>query len=185
MSIGKWVTGVVEVDETFVGGKYDKRRKRAPWGKQAVAGVLECGKDGQPSKVRAFAIRTTSKAILTGVVRSNVAPDAEMLCTDQAPGYKSVGRGYRHEVVNHIAMEYARRTGESLITTNNVENFWSLFKRALVGQYHSVSVKHLTRYLDESTFKFNNRHEADQFGSTVSRMVNSSALPLAELTFDE
>jgi hypothetical protein len=112
---GGLFTGVVEVDETFVGGKYDKRRKRAPWGKQAVAGVLERGKDGEPSKVRAFPIPTTSRAILTGVVRNNVAPDAEMLCTDQAPGYKSVGRGYRHEVVNHIALEYARRTGESLV----------------------------------------------------------------------
>ncbi len=72
-----------------------------------------------------------------------------------------------------------------LISTNGIENFWSLFKRALVGQHHSVSVKHLFRYLDESVYKFNNRRSADIFAATVARMVNSTALPYTDLTASE
>jgi len=84
--------------------------------------------------------------------------------------------------VNHIRKEYALRVNGALITTNGIENFWSLFKRALVGQHHSVSVKHLSRYLDESVYKFNNRRAANIFALTVARMASSTALPYADLT---
>jgi hypothetical protein len=78
-------------------------------------------------------------------------------------------------------MEYARREGETLITTNGIENFWSLFKRGLVGQFHNVSIKHLHRYLEEFTFRFSNRDAADLFNLTVGRMLETIGMPYREL----
>jgi hypothetical protein len=129
--------------------------------------VLQRGQNGEPSKVRAFLVKTPSRAVLTGAVRDTVSTDATLLCTDQSSAYKSLRREYRHEVVNHIAMEYARRSGDTLVTTNGIENFWSLFKRGLVGQFHSVSIKHLRRYLDEFAFRFSNRDAADRMLATI------------------
>jgi hypothetical protein len=65
--------------------------------------------------------------------------------------------------VNHIALEYVRK-GDKEVHTNSIENFWSLFKRGVIGQYHQISVKHMHRYLDELTFRFNNRESANLFG---------------------
>jgi len=174
--------GTVEVDETYIGGKFDIRRKRQRYGKQGVAGVVKRASESEPAQVRARKIVDRSGSILVGFVRDNVSTDAEMVCTDSNPSYfKLARRGYSHEVVNHIKGEYARGS----VHTNSVENFWSLFKRALVGQYHSVSVKHLGRYLDESAYKFNERHNARVFDATVSRMATATALPLADLTASE
>jgi hypothetical protein len=174
--------GTVEVDETYVGGKFDIRRKRQKYGKQGVVGVVQRGEGDEPSKVRVRKIVDKSGSVLVGFVRDNVSMDAEMVCTDSNPSYFKLGRaGYTHEVVNHIKGEYARGQAH----TNNVENFWSLFKRALVGQHHSVSVKHLTRYLDEAAYKFNNRRDSEIFTSTVERMVNTDAMPYEDLTASE
>src|SRR5262249_37298796 len=153
-------------------------RKRERFQTQAVMGFLERGKDGKPSQVQVFPVKKLNAQWLVGAIRQRVDADAELLCTDQSPIYKGLKPMYKynHEAVNHIAEQYARRQGTTLITTNGIENFWSLFKRALVGQYHSVSVKHLPRYLDEATFKFNGRG-TDLFRSAVQRMVNRQGLP--------
>ena len=103
------LTGVVEADETYVGGRYDRRRKRAPHDKQPVVGFLERSADGQPSRVRAFPIRTNSTTVLTGAVTNNVSRNADVFITDQYAGYKKVGKLYRHETVNDIALEYVRK----------------------------------------------------------------------------
>lgn len=92
-------TGKVEVDETYVGGRYDRRRKREAWGKQGVAGALQRSMDDQPSQVRVEKISTPSKAVLTGFVRRNVSTDAKILYTDEASPYKSLKSDYRHEIV--------------------------------------------------------------------------------------
>ncbi len=82
-------------------------------------------------------------------------------------------------MVNHIAMEYARRSGS--ITTNGIENFWRLFKRGLVGQFHNISIKRLSRYLDEFTYRFSNRDAADLFNLTVGRVLATIGMPYREL----
>jgi hypothetical protein len=174
-------TGQVEADETFIGGKYDKRRNRKPWDKQAVVGMLERSQNGEPSKVRAFPIKRASKTFLTGAVRDNVSPEAALLCTDQSRSYKSLGCAYRHEVGNHIREEYVRRSGDALISTYGIENFWSLFKRGLVGQFHNVSIKHLSPLLDEFTFRFSDRGSADLFNLTVGRMLETIGMPYRQL----
>lgn len=143
------LTGIVEVDETYVGGKYDRRRKKGPKGQQPVVGLIERG-----GKVQTYTIPTPSKTVLVGVIKDRIAPNAELVITDQLTSYKTVGKTHRHAVINHIR-EYVRGN----IHTNTIENFWSLLKRGIIGSYHKVSVKHLPRYLAEFSYRFNNRDE--------------------------
>jgi len=76
------------------------------------------------------------------------------VCTDQSPIYGSLTKeGYTHQIVNHSAKEWVR--GD--VHTNGIENFWSLFKRGVIGSFHKISVKQLDRYLAEFMFRFNNR----------------------------
>jgi transposase-like protein len=168
-------SGVVEADETYVGGRYDRRRKRLPKEKPAVMGIIERG-----GKVIAMHIPTPSKMVLTGKVRDHVLPEAEMVVTDQLAAYKSLGKEFRHKVINHIT-EYVRGN----IHTNTIENFWSLFKRGVIGSFHKVSLKHLPRYLDEFTYRFNNRKHPDIFGMTVENLMRGSALQYKALTAGE
>lgn len=180
-------TGVVEVDETFIGGKYDKRRKSIEnaYDKQAVMGIIERGKGGKPSTVRAFPIPHTGKGILNPAIRANVSMDAKMVCTDQYVSYQSLARdGYRHQTVNHIKLEWVRPSQVGLIHTNNIESFWSLFNRGLVGSFHQVSRKHLARYLDEFTYRSNNRH-SDLFSLTMGDLIERPALTYRNLIASE
>ena len=169
---GEKLKGIVEVDETYVGGKYDRRRKRGPWEKVPVIGLVE-----RKGRLEAKRISHPSKAVLTGVVRGRVSAEAEMVITDQHPGYAALKSDYRHQVVNHIRQWVRART----IHTNTIENFWSLFKRGLVGSFHKVSAKHLHRYLNEFTYRFNRRGEHDLFGQTVGRLLTREWLPYQEL----
>jgi len=175
-------TGVVEVDETYVGGKYDRRRKREPHDKQPVFGVVQRGSGEEHSKVRAFPIPTNSATVLTGAVKGNVSAKAELFITDEWRGYKKVGKSYQHETVKHIQLEYKRKGDPRNIHTNSVEGFWSLFKRGLIGSFHKVSVKHLGRYLNEFEFRFNHRKNEELFAMTIINLLIGSALPYAELT---
>jgi hypothetical protein len=96
------------------------------------------------------------RCVLNGAVRGNVSTKAELFITDEWKGYKQVGKRYEHETVKHIKLEYVRK-GDPRIHTNSIEGFWSLFQRGLVGSFHKVSVKHLQRYLDEFSFRFESR----------------------------
>jgi hypothetical protein len=97
-------------------------------------------------------------------------------------GYKKVGKNYQHETVKHIQLEYKRKGDPRNIHTNSVEGFWSLFKRGLIGSFHTVSVKHLGRYLNEFEFRFNHRKNEELFAMTIINLLIASALPHAELT---
>jgi ISXO2-like transposase domain/Transposase zinc-ribbon domain len=183
---GRVFMGTVEADETYIGGKYDRRRQRGPYEKQPVVGFVQrpteyAGKK-LCSQVRAFPIQTASASVLSGAVTNNVAINADVFITDQNPGYTSIGKFYRHETVNHISLEYVRKGDPRSIHTNSIENFWSLFKRGLIGSYHKVSIKHLRRYLDEFTFRFNNRETQDLFGLVMLNLVIAAGIKYAELT---
>jgi hypothetical protein len=175
------LTGVVEADETFIGGERDKRRKRAAYDKQPVFGAIQRSANGEPSKVRSFPIPSASKAVLTAAVKNTISTESELCITDQWPGYKNVGKQYRHETVNHIKLEYVRKGDPRSIHTNSIENFWSLFNRGVIGSFHQVSVKHLRRYLDEFTFRFNNRKAEDLFGLVMLNLVIATGIKYAEL----
>jgi transposase-like protein len=177
-------TGVVEVDETYVGGKARnmhadvRRRKITGTGgidKTPVFGIMERG-----GRVEAYAIPNVKKAVLVGKIKDRVSTDAELIVSDELRSYNPLAKSYRHEVINHIR-EWARGN----IHTNTIENFWSLFKRGLMGSFHKVSVKHLPRYLAEFTYRFNRREEANIFIQTLARLAGTGTMPYSKLVTGE
>ncbi len=168
------MTGIVEADETYVGGKYDKRCKRGPWEKQPVMGIVQrASAEGEVAKVEAYKIPTPSKAILVGKIKERVDTDAEVVVTDELAAYDSVIKTHHHETVNHSKLEWVRGN----FHTNTVENFWSLFKRGVIGQFHRMSIKHLDRYIAEFTYRHNGR-KLDLFTLVLARLVGEKALPM-------
>ena len=159
--------GIVEVDETFLGGK-DKNRH---WDKKShVTGGIGSGKVGvigaisRKGNVVCQIIENTDAATLNRFVRKAVSDKVDLVATDEHGGYGYLeALGYRHESVSHSAGEYVR--GE--VHTNNLENFWSLLKRGVIGTYHHVSKKYLPLYLAEFQFRFNNRENPDIFGEAM------------------
>jgi transposase-like protein len=171
------LSGEVEVDETFIGGKARnmhaaKRRKKiqcpGPYDKVPVMGILERG-----GKVRAVVIPNTRKKNLQPIVREHVEAGAAIF-TDQLKSYVGLEADYAHQIIDH-AVEYVRGS----VHTNGLENFWSLAKRGLHGTYVSVEPFHLFRYFDEQAFRYNNRKDADgvplndgeRFSLAVSQIV--------------
>lgn len=153
------MTGVVEADETFIGGKArfmhaakrrEKIRGRGPMGKAIVFGLL----DRETGKVRASVVGTRRKHHLHHEIRENVALGSE-LNTDALRSYDGLDE-YTHKVVDH-----AERYVDGTVHTNRLENFWSLLKRSIKGTYVSVEPFHLFRYLDEQSFRFNERKATD------------------------
>ena len=157
-SISK-LSGEVEVDETFIGGKArnmhrDKRAEkitgRGPEGKTIVAAVLERG-----GRVHAKVVGTRKKGDLQKLVREHVE-GGSMLYSDALKSYDGLNADYTHQVIDH-AVEYVNGS----VHTNGLENFWSLLKRSIRGTYVSVEPYHLFRYLDEQAFRFNARKSND------------------------
>jgi transposase-like protein len=165
------LNGNVEVDETYIGGRYDRRRKRNAWEKQAVMGLLQ-----RNGNFEARTIPTVSKAILVGVIKNRVNKKATVM-TDELRAYKSLDKSFKHESVNHSAEEWV--CGD--VHTNGIENAWSLFKRSIIGSYHKISNKHLDAYLDEFEWRFNGRNNKYLFRDTLIRLLNSSKLEFKEL----
>ena len=169
---GGKLSGEVEADETFIGGKarnihVKKRRQkihgRGPVDKAIVAGVLERG-----GEVRTAVVTKRRKEQLQGLIRDNVEAGSELF-TDELKSYDGLGSDYTHEVINH-AEAYVRER----VHTNGVENFWSLLKRGLASTYVSVEPFHLFRYLDEQAFRYNNRtgmNDGDRFSLVLSRIT--------------
>jgi transposase-like protein len=149
--------GEVEVDETFIGGKarnmhVGKRQRRITGtggsGKAVAFGLLERG-----GKVRTMHIPDRQKETVQPQIKRHVQAGAA-LYTDEMLGYRGLAGDYAHKVVNH-AVEYV----DGRVHTNGLENFWSLLKRGINGTYVSVEPFHLFRYLDEQSFRYNNRKD--------------------------
>lgn len=99
--------------------------------------------------------------------------------TDEHRAYMALTKqGRKHEIVAHTKEEWVRGN----VHTQGVENFWSLFKRGVIGSFHSVSVKHLHRYLNEFSFRFNNRESRDIFNMVVANLLIGTALRYKDLT---
>lgn len=152
-SFKKRLTGIVEVDETYIGGKYrGKPGEYNPDDKAVVFGLLERG-----GTVRAFPVARATKWNLTPIIRRHVSKNA-VIMSDEFNGYNDLESEFEgHQSVNHSAREYVR--GD--VHTNNIEGFWSLMKRGINGVYHHASKKHLHRYTDEYAYRYNSRKETD------------------------
>ena len=184
--LGTKLRGEVEVDETFIGGKARnmhraKRQQRIKGtggnDKAIVMGMLQRG-----GKVKTMIIPSRRMPVVQEIVRNYVEPGCE-IHTDEHAGYQGLDKDYIHEVINHME-GYVR----GRVSTNGLENFWSLLKRGLSGTYVSVEPFHLFRYLDEQVFRFNNRAtktkkitDADRFSLVISKLFGKR-LTFAELT---
>jgi len=171
----KPLTGTVELDETYVGGKRRYVGRGSLEGKTMVLGAIERGGE---VRLRVEKRKKASKKVLHAFVKETTDPKAKRLMTDEAPGYLGVAdKDTRHETVNHHAEEWVR--GD--VHTNGIEGVWSLFKRSIVGSYHQVSAKHLDAYLDEFEWRSNQRDNPNLFRDTLIRMANTPKMEMKTL----
>jgi hypothetical protein len=170
------LSGTVEVDETYIGGKQiGKGVLAGKRNKMTVMGAVERG-----GEVRFRHVADAKSTTIRGFISTNISPEAERIMTDQNHAYPSALAPWfkdRHFTVNHIAREYVR--GD--VTTNGIESAFSLIKRGIIGQYHKLSIWHLHRYLSEFEYRFNRRKDADVFIETVARLCRVSPLRFASL----
>ncbi len=160
------MTGQVEADETFIGGKarnmHVAKRARRITGtggqdKTPVMGILERGKNGKSSKIRTTVISSRKRKPIHAEVRKHVEAGSA-LYTDALLSDDGLASEYAHEVIDH-AVAYVDKE----VHTNGLENFWALLKRSISGTYVSVEPFHLFRYLDEQAYRFNNRQDMNDF----------------------
>ena len=178
------LTGTVEMDETYVGGK-----QRSPFGtagripkaqsnKTCVIGIKQRG-----GELRFFKAEDAKSGTLAKYIRENISQDVEVIMTDDLTSYPGAikqsgfGKG-RHKTINHSAGVYV----DGDITTNGIESAFSLLKRGIVGTWHKVSAKHLEAYLDEMTFRFNNRDNPYLFRDTMMKLIEAPVLEYKKLT---
>lgn len=156
--------GLIEADETYVGGRLsnmhkDKRDKkpkgRGTVGKAIVMGILERGDQGKLSNVRTKVVKDIRTETLHSEIHSHVEPGSQ-LYTDSLASYQGLDADFVHQWVDH-----AERYVEGAIHTNGLENYWSLLKRTIRGTYTHIDPEHLFRYLAEQAYRFNRRKESD------------------------
>ena len=170
---GPTLFGVIEVEETLIGGKRKKvgrgYRKKKTW----VAGAIQ--RSGQ---VRLSKIPNVQKKTLHEFISKNVRDEAEAIYTDELAAYLGIeDNDTRHETVNHSEMEWV--VGD--VHTNSIESVWALFKRSIVGAFHQISKKHLNRYVDEMEWRFNKRNNPHMFRDTVKRILTTDPLTYEQL----
>lgn len=163
-----FLNGIVEADETFVtttgSRKHDDddppKRGRGTKKTPVIGAVARGGKVvAQPSD------KVTAKT-LKAFLQRHVDGEDSVLITDEFPAYRRMGEWVEHMTINH-AISYA----EGLIWTNTIEGFWSLVKRAITGQHHHYSKGHAAAYIIESCYKYNNRHNPNQFEDFLAGAV--------------
>ncbi len=164
------LTGIVEMDETYIGGKPRKGGnggeplKRGRGTKKApVVGMIERGGKVVAKPVKKAKLNMKS---LNALVRETVDTKNAVLITDEYKGYIGIKQFMPHEVINHTQWYV-----DGDVHTNSIESFWALLKRGIVGQYHKVSLRYLPKYIDEFCYRQNYRKVDDLFGLTLARAV--------------
>jgi len=153
--------GIVEADETYLGGKHPGKRGRGAAGKSIVFGMRE-----RNGKLHVQLIPDVSARTVCGIIRKHVRKDAEMLCTDEFPSYNQLAIDYNLKRINH-EIEYVN----GQVHTNGIESFWAILKRAFIGTHHKMSAKYLPLYLNEFTFRFNRNGHSNMFKTVLSNAI--------------
>ena len=160
--------GIVEVDETFVGGKAKNRhwdKRDGMPGPTASGKMIVVGALNRKGNVIARVIGNVRTSTLEAFVNEAVSNKVSLLCTDQWVGYHGLGKDYPHATVDHAKKQYVVGAGH----TQTIEGFWSIIKRGIVGSFHKVSAKYLPLYVAEFQFRYNNRTNADIFEAAIAR----------------
>ena len=150
--------GIVEIDETYIGGKFHGRGSGYKGNKAVTVGAVE-----REGEIRLSVIKSPNKYWLHKFIHETTDPKCEAIYTDEAKAYEGIeDADTRHETVKHLEEQWVK--GD--LHTNNVESVWSLLKRSVVGTYHKFSIKHLDAYLDELEYRLNNRKNKFLFWDT-------------------
>ena len=160
------LSGTVEIDETYVGGKRKDGRTGRPGPDSSMRPVM--GMVERRGRVVARAIPDTKGKTLIPLVHQHVMPQS-IVYTDEWKPYRALGKsGYFHDRIHHSQKVYVR--GD--VHTNTIEGFWSLVKRGIGGVYHVVSAKYLQSYLNEYTFRYNHREDEKPMFVTMLGLVS-------------
>jgi transposase-like protein len=173
------MTGIVEVDETYVGGRHHGAciEGRGDPAKGIVVGLRK-----RNGELRFFTAVDVKAGTLRQIINDNVSQRVEVLVTDDFASYQFAVKDRpmerKHKTINHSKKKYV----DGDIYTNTVESAFSLLKRGIVGTWHKISLKHLQAYLDEMTWRFNNRDNNFLFRDTLLKLIHSGNLEYKELT---
>jgi transposase-like protein len=172
--------GIVEIDETYIGAKRQgiAGQGRAHGNKQIVIGIKQRSGD-----LRFFHAEDVKAGTLARYIKENVSDDVRVIMTDESPSYPyALARlgvpKDKHKTIKHRNGVYV----DGDITTNGIESAFSLLKRGIIGSWHKVSAKHLSAYLDEMTFRFNNRENPYLFRDTLMKLIEAPVLEYKKLT---
>jgi transposase-like protein len=161
--------GIVEVDETYVGGDARNRHWRKRGGHPKVTGTKSAktpviGAIARKGNVVCQILDRVTRETMHDFVRQVVSDKVSLVATDDHAGYRGLYRyGFKHQSVSHSQGEYVRGN----VHTANLDSFWALLKRGVIGTYHNVSKKYLPLYLAEFQFRHNNRENADIFAVAI------------------
>jgi transposase-like protein len=161
--------GIVEVDETFVGGlaknkHKDKRGKGGGTGGVGSGKIPVVGAVKRKGNVIARVIENVQADTLVEFVRKAVSHKVSLLCTDQWKGYRKLDKEYPHATIDHSKGQYVI----GVIHTQTIEGFWSIFKRGVMGTFHKVSRKYMPLYVAEFQFRYNHRHNEKIFDAAIA-----------------
>ncbi|MBW7956044.1 IS1595 family transposase [Patescibacteria group bacterium] len=169
------LSGIVEVDETYVGGKTTNRRHK--YGVSHVRKQVLMGMVARGGRVKVVHIPNIGKHTLLGQIKKNITPGATIM-SDELPSYRWLSRmGYIHKSVEHAKGEYAN--GDSY--TNTIENFWSHLKRGIYGVYRKVSPEYLGAYANEYAWRYNYRKKPEMMFPDL--LAKASSSQVSELPF--
>jgi hypothetical protein len=155
------LTGEVELDETWVGGTAKNKHRSARFvPKTPVIGAIS-----RKGNVVARVIERVNHETVEAFMHETVSTKVDLVASDESTAYLRLPRlGYRMASVNHTRGEYVRGN----VHTANIDSFWSLLKRGIMGSFHNVSKKYLPLYVDEFSFRFNRRKDSDIFEQVIA-----------------